>query len=128
MLYTICYSYDNLDFRNQHAVRMLERANKVKAKLPPGYHMTPEQERSMYHMEAGTICKCGRKETKLYKGKWITVTVGFHKMVKCRKCPGCKTPQCQNCRACLNPSIKRFCDKKFCYFPKTPKCPDYLRV
>ena len=37
----------------------------MKAKLPSGYVMTPEQERSMLHMEAGTICKCGHKETKV---------------------------------------------------------------
>ena len=44
---------------------MQERSNRVKAKLPSGYVMTPEQERSMLHMEAGTICKCGHKETKV---------------------------------------------------------------
>ena len=104
---------------------MLERSNKVKAKLPPGYQMTPEQERSMYHMEAGTICKCGHKETKLHRGKWITVTVGFHKRVTCRKCPGCKAPKCMKCKNCLNPSNKQSCVKKVCYFPKTPSCPDF---
>ena len=44
---------------------MQERFNRVKAKLPSGFVMTPEQERSMHHMEAGTICKCGHKETRV---------------------------------------------------------------
>ena len=44
---------------------MQERSNRGRAKLPSGYVMTPEQERSMHHMEQGTICKCGHKETKV---------------------------------------------------------------
>ena len=54
-----------MQFRNQHASNMQERSNRVRAKLPSGYVMTPEQERSMHHMELGTICKCGHKETKV---------------------------------------------------------------
>ena len=37
----------------------------MRAKLPAGYVMTPEQERAMHHMEMGTICKCGHKEKKV---------------------------------------------------------------
>ena len=51
--------------RNQHERKMNERAAQVRAKLPAGYVMSPEEERAIHHMELGTICKCGHKEKKV---------------------------------------------------------------
>ena len=51
--------------RNQHERKMNERAAQVRAKLPAGYVMSPEEERAIHHMELGTICKCGHKETRV---------------------------------------------------------------
>ena len=46
-------------------MKMNKSAIQLKAKLPAGYVMTPEEERSMHHMELGTMCKCGHKETRV---------------------------------------------------------------
>ena len=73
-----------------HAYNLMKRVEAIKAKLPPGYEMTEEQKRSLHHLAAGTICKCGHKEMRIVRGKEQMRAIGFHKRVTCRKCPGCK--------------------------------------
>ena len=48
-----------------HAHNLMKRVEAIKAKLPPGYELTDEQKRSLHHLAAGTICKCGYKEMRI---------------------------------------------------------------
>jgi hypothetical protein len=110
--------------RRTHQNQLHRRMEKVRVKMDKwGLKMTPEQEVSLHHLASGTICNCGRKETKEWKGKMITVHVGFHKRHRCKKCPACKDKICGKCKNCLNPANKQSCVNKVCMFPKTPKCP-----
>ena len=108
-----------------HAYNLMKRVEEIKAKLPPGYEMSDEQKRSLHHMAAGTICKCGYKEMRIVRGKEQMRAMGFHRRYNCKKCPACKAPKCMKCKHCLVPSNKQACTSRVCMFPRTPNCPDF---
>jgi hypothetical protein len=107
-----------------HGGNLKRKMHDLEEKVARAGKLTEEQQRSVDHMTAGTVCKCGYKETQIRSdGRRATITKGYHPRHRCKKCENCRAPRCGKCKNCLIPSNKQTCINKNCMFPRTPNCP-----